>query len=177
MWSKSGHRGDVLEELLLYTNQYYHQLGLCRVDKISTPVKVVEISNTGMVTKGFFEKKSTVDFIGIVQGVFIAFDAKETNLKSLPLSNIHEHQIEYMKDVDKQGGLAFIIVHFKFNDTYYLVPYETINEYFIKKERRSIPYKSMDSDFLIKKERGGGLLNYIETLNTYVSYKSKIKED
>ncbi len=178
MWGKRGHRGDALEELLYYTNQYYHQLGLCRVDKVSTPIKVVEIDHQGMVTKGFFEKKSTVDFIGIVQGVCIAFDAKETNLKSLPLQNIHQHQIEYMNDIDKQGGLAFIIIHFKFNDTYYLVPFELIKHFYEdsrEKARRSIPYKAMDERFAIKKERSGSILNYLETLNAYVKYKSEME--
>lgn len=178
MWGKRGHRGDALEDLLYYTNQYYHQQNLCRVDKVSTPIKVVDIDSSGMVTKGFFEKKSTVDFIGIIQGVFVAFDAKETHLKSLPLSNIHAHQIEYMRDIDKQGGLAFIIIHFKFNDTYYLVPYEIIVSYYVSgpaggpSARKSIPYKAMDPKFQIKKERSGSILNYLETLNTYVKYKS-----
>jgi len=176
MWGKRGHRGDALEELLYYTNQYYHQLGLCRIDKVSTPIKVVEIDTQGMVTKGFFEKKSTVDFIGIVQGVFVAFDAKETNLKSLPLQNIHAHQIEYMRDIDKQGGLAFIIIHFKFNDSYYLVPYEIVAPYYQQSDvdtRKSIPFKAMQDRFLIKKERSGSILNYLATLNEYVKYKSE----
>ncbi len=176
MWGKRGHRGDALEELLYYTNQYYHQLGLCRVDKVSTPIKVVEIDHQGMVTKGFFEKKSTVDFIGIVQGVCVAFDAKETNLKSLPLNNIHEHQVEYMKDIDQQGGLAFIIIHFKFNDSYYLVPFEIIRDYYLKGERRSIPFKAMNERFLIKKERSGSILNYLVTLNEYVNYKAELSK-
>ncbi len=180
MWGKRGHRGDALEDLLFYTNQYYHQLGLCRVDKVSTPIKVVEIDSQGMVTKGFFEKKSTVDFIGIVQGVCVAFDAKETNLKSLPLGNIHEHQIDYMRDIDKQGGLAFIIIHFKFNDQYFLIPYEVLAPYYHGSEasqRRSIPYRAMDERFLIKKERSGSILNYLETLNVYVKYKSELEVD
>lgn len=178
MWGKRGHRGDALEELLYYTNQYYHQLGLCRVDKISTPIKVIDIDHQGMITKGFFEKKSTVDFIGIAQGVCLAFDAKETNLKSLPLQNIHSHQIEYMKDIDAQGGLAFIIIHFKFNDEFYLVPYEMIADYYTKEStRRSIPYKAMLKEFQIKKERSGSILNYLETLNTYVSYKETLKKE
>lgn len=176
MWGKRGHRGDALEELLYYTNQYYHQLGLCRVDKVSTPIKVVEIDHQGMVTKGFFEKKSTVDFIGIVQGVCVAFDAKETNLKSLPLNNIHDHQVEYMKDIDQQGGLAFIIIHFKFNDSYYLVPFEIIRDYYLKGERRSIPFKAMNERFLIKKERSGSILNYLVTLNEYVNYKAELSK-
>lgn len=175
MWGKRGHRGDALEEMLYYTNQYYHQQSLCRVDKVSTPVKVVEIDGHGMITKGFFEKKSTVDFIGVIQGVCIAFDAKETNLKSLPLGNIHEHQIEYMRDINNQGGLAFLIVHFKFNDTYYLVPYELLQHFYSSEKRRSIPYTAMQERFQIKKERSGSILNYIETLNTYVKYKTELE--
>lgn len=177
MWSRRGHRGDALEELIFYTNQYYHQLGLCRIDKVSTPIKVIDIDSQGMVTKGFFEKKSTVDFIGVAQGVCIAFDAKETNLKSLPLQNIHPHQMEYMSDINKQGGLAFIIIHFKFNDSFYLVPFEVLAQYYHNKEtenRKSIPYKAMNERFLIKKERSGSILNYLTTLNEYVKFKSEI---
>lgn len=173
MWSSRGLRGSVLEELLHYTHEYYHQLKLCRIDKISTPVKVVEIDHKGVIEKGFFEKKATVDFIGIMQGVFIAFDAKETNLKSLPLKNIHQHQMAYMKDVKDQGGLAFIIVHFKFNDTYFLVPYETLECYYNDASRRSIPYTAMQSEFEIKKLRGGSVLNYIEALNAYIGGRQK----
>jgi len=171
MWKSRGHRGDVLEELILLTHQYYHQMGLCRIDKISTPVKVITIDSQGMITKGFFEKKSTIDFIGIVQGVCIAFDAKETNLKSLPLSNIHQHQIEYMRDITKQGGLAFVITHFKFCDEYYLIPYETIQSFWDNPQKKSIPYSAMHSDFKIKKERSGSLLNYLPVLNEYIRFK------
>lgn len=173
MWGKRGHRGDVLEEMLSFTHDYYHSLKLCRIDKVSTPVKVVEIDGQGSITKGFFEKKSTVDFIGIIQGVFVAFDAKETNLKSLPLKNIHEHQIEYMKDVSHQGGLCFIIVHFKFNDTYFLLPFEVIEHYYKTDKRKSIPYSAMDKRLLIQKTRGGSTIDYLDALNQYVQIKAE----
>ncbi len=171
MWSKRGHRGDTLEDLLEYTHQYYHQLKLCRVDKISTPVKVVEIDGQGMVTKAFFEKKSTVDFIGIVQGVFVAFDAKETHLKSLPLSNIHTHQLDYMQDVVSQGGLAFFIVHFKTYDVYTLLPFEHICSHLKNTHRKSIPFTDIEEKWHIPSLKGGSVLNYLETLNTYVASK------
>ncbi len=175
MWRSRGHRGDALEMLLDMTHQYYHQLKLCRIDKISTPVKVVAIDEGGMITKGFFEKKSTVDFLGIVQGVCVAFDAKETNLKSLPLQNIHEHQMDYMSDIEEQGGLTFIIVHFKFNDTFFLVPFDVIQTYSVEGKRRSIPYNAMSERFEIKRERGGSILNYLPALNEYVKYKTEAK--
>ena len=177
MWSSRGVRGSALESLLEYTHEYYHQLKLCRIDKVSTPIKVVEIDSYGTVTKGFFEKKSTVDFIGIIQGVFIAFDAKETALKSFPLKNLHEHQMAYMADVDHQGGLTFIIVHFKFNDSFYIVPFETLRHYYYKKELRSIPFSAMDERLRLSRAKGGSILNYLDGLNAYVSIKPSLKGD
>lgn len=175
VWKSRGMRGDVLEELLLMTNDYYKQKKLGRVDKVSVPIKVIEIDTKGMITKAFFEKKSTVDFQGIIQGVGVAFDAKETNLKSLPLKNVHEHQIEFMKDINEQGGLAFLIVHFKFCDEYFLLPYEWLNHYVSEEKRQSIPYKEMPKAFQIERPQGG-ILNYLQTLNAYVSAKAIWKE-
>jgi len=174
-WRSTGHKGDVLEELILVTNDYYKQINLARIDKIPTPVKVINIDDKGMIIKGFFEKKSTVDFTGIIQGTGIAFDVKETTLKSLPLQNIHEHQIEYMRDITNQGGLSFIIVHFKFCDEYYLIPFEVIDQYVKnskENKRKSIPYKEINQDFRIQRP-SNGILNYLPALNTYLDYKER----
>lgn len=172
-WRTRGHRGDALEDILLLTNDYYrqHQYGL--VDKASTPIKVVEIDQSGLITKGYFEKKSTVDFIGVVQGHAVAFDAKETNLKNLPLYNIHDHQLEYMKAFDHQGGLAFLIVHFTTPDRFFLVPYEILDEYFAKAAeggRKSIPFTAMARCHEIVRTYNG-LLNYLPALDEYLKAK------
>lgn len=172
-WRTRGHRGDALEEILLLTNAYYRQHHFGLVDKASTPIKVVEIDQSGLITKGYFEKKSTVDFIGVIQGVAVAFDAKETRLQSLPLYNIHDHQVDYMKDFDHQGGLAFLIVHFKTPDRFFLVPYEIIEEYFAAAAeggRKSIPFDAMARCFEIVQEYNG-ILNYLPALNDYLSMK------
>lgn len=177
-WRSTGHRGDALEDLILLSNDYYKKHKLGRIDKVSTPIKVVDINKEGLITKGFFEKRSTVDFHGMVQGHGIVFDAKETNLKSIPLSNIHEHQIEYMKDITEQGGLAFLIVHFKFCDEFFLLPYETLIYYFNESQkgaRKSIPYKHMDSKFRIKRA-SNGILNYLPLLNVYLDFKKEFKK-
>lgn len=171
MWNTTGHRGDPLEDLIVLTNEYYKKNGYGRVDKVATPIKVVDINERGVITKGYFDKKSTIDFFGVVQGVAIAFDAKETNLKSLPLSNIHDHQVDYMKDIKDQGGLSFIIVHFKFCDEYYLIGYELIKSYVDGSkmgERKSIPYKDMKKENKINKITNSGILNYLPNLNVYI---------
>lgn len=173
VWRSRGLRGDALEELIHNTNEYYREKRLGRVDKISTPIKVVEIDSSKVITKAFFEKKSTVDFMGIIQGVGVAFDVKETNLKSLPLSNIHDHQVEFMSDIDNQNGLAFMIIHFKFCNEYYLIPYEELKHYYDNREtRKSIPYAAMKKEFTITISPIG-ILDYLPTLNAYLDYKDK----
>ena len=175
VWRSRGLRGSDLEDLIHVTIEYYRDQGLARIDKIATPVKVVDIDGQGTITKAFFEKKSTVDFMGIIQGIGVAFDAKETNLKSLPLSNIHEHQLEFMEDITKQSGLAFIIVHFKFCDEFYLLPYETIIHYVRASKngsRKSISYNDLDPAFKIDLIRGN-VLNFLPALNVYLDYKKQ----
>ena len=172
-WRTRGHRGDALEEIILLTNEFYRNHHYAIVDKASTPIKVVDIDSNGLITKGYFEKKSTVDFIGVVQGLAISFDAKETNLNSLPFSNIHLHQIEYMKEFTFQGGLSFILVHFKKYNEYYILPFEIIEEYWINSKnggRKSIPYSAMENAFIIKRE-SNGILNYLPALNKYIDCK------
>lgn len=169
-----GRRGDALEDTILYSNEYYLKRGIARIDKAATPITVVEIDGKGSITRAFFEKKATVDFYGIAQGLFITFDAKETNLKSFPLKNIHPHQIAYMQDVKRQGGLAFLIIHFKFNDSYYLLPLETLQHYYqgaSQNGRKSIPYSAMIEQLQIH-WASGGILHYLDAVNRYIKWQA-----
>jgi len=172
-WKSRGVRGSTLEDLIMFTNEFYLKRGLARIDKVPIPIKIVEQGKDGLINKAFFEKKSTVDFIGFVQGASIVFDAKETALSNLPFKNIHEHQIEYMRDVTFHGGIAFIIAHFKINDTYHVIPFEVLDKYYQdakKGGRKSIPLLELNPAFEVKYHNG--ILNYLKVLNTYINYKS-----
>lgn len=168
-----GHRGDLTEEIINITNTYLLNKNLALVNKIPTPVKVLKRKGS-KITDGFFEEKGLLDYIGICQGLPIAFDAKETNQISLPLSNIAEHQFIYIENFIKQDGYAFIICHFKKLKKFYLIPGEIILDYHYKSfkgGRKSIPEKSLDKNFEIKLD--SGILNYLVQLNTYYDYREK----
>ena len=176
-WKSRGVRGSALEDLIVFTNDYYHKRGLARIDKVPVPIKIIEQGKDGMINKAFYEKKSTVDFIGFVQGSTVVFDAKETALANLPFKNIHEHQVDYMKDVTFHGGIAFIIAHFKINDSYHVIPYETLNRFYEAAKnggRKSIPLDELNPVFEIEYNYNG-ILNYLKVLNTYVKYKENDK--
>ena len=102
-WNSRGLRGSMLEEALNMTNEQYRK-------------------EHRHITLAYFEQKSTVDYIGNVQGVPICFDAKECAGERFALQNIHEHQMEYMQDFERQDGIAFLIVYFKEAGVYYYVP-------------------------------------------------------
>ncbi len=108
-----------------------------------------------------------------MQGLFITFDAKETNQPNFPLKNIHAHQVDYMKDVTRQGGLAFLIVHFKYNDTFFLLPYELLAEYYEAAKqggRKSVPYQAMIDELQIVRN-GNGMLHYLSAVNHYIVWQ------
>ena len=78
-----------------------------------TPITPINIDKqTRHITLAYFDQRSTVDYIGAVQGIPVCFDAKECNTDTFPLQNIHEHQVKFMEDFEKQGGIAFFLVSF-----------------------------------------------------------------
>ena len=105
-WNSRGLRGSMLEEALNYTNNKYRQEKLALVQKIPTPITPIEIDKEKHHIKlAYFEQKSTVDYIGNVQGVPVCFDAKECATDTFPLQNIHEHQIKFMEEFEIQQGI------------------------------------------------------------------------
>ena len=157
-------------------NEYYMQKGLAVVQKVPTPIKPIRIDQEKrVITLAYFDQKSTVDYIGVVQGISICFDAKETSKDFLPMSNIHNHQVEFMNAFHKQGGEAFLIVYFKKYEEYYLLPIEVLDRYFKEVQlggRKSIPYNAFEKHFLIPIE-GGIYLNYLKALDYYLSLREK----
>ena len=109
-WNSRGLRGEALEEFINISIDKYKEKGLALIQKIPTPIKPVKMDqNTRQITLAYFDQKSTVDYIGVVQGIPICFDAKECQTDTFPLANIHKHQIDFMRDFEKQDGISFII--------------------------------------------------------------------
>lgn len=107
-WNSRGLRGSALEEYINRTCEQYREKGLALIQKVPTPITPVRIDQESRhITLAYFEKKSTVDYIGAVQGIPVCFDAKECACDSFPLQNIHEHQVAFMRDFEKQQGIAF----------------------------------------------------------------------
>ena len=174
-WNSRGLRGSSFEEIINFTNERYRQSGLALFQKIPTPITPVRMDEeTRTITLAYFEKQSTVDYIGVAQGIPIAFDAKETAGKSLPLQNIHAHQMAFMGEFRHQRGLSFLLVHFSAADAYYLLPFETLKLYWenaARGERKSIPLAAFEEKYSIRQT--GNLLHYLEAVSLYLEETEK----
>lgn len=170
-WSSRGLRGSTLEEMINLTNTYYRTHGLALFQKIPTPITPVEVDNKRhTITLAYFEKSSTVDYIGVVQGIPVCFDAKETAQKHLPLQNIHAHQVEFMADFEKQKGIAFLLVCFSSLEEYYFLPLSTLLQYWQAAQaggRKSVPYEAFEKKYQIQK-KPNGLLLYLDAVARYL---------
>ena len=160
-------RGKGLEQMIEYSNNVYRQKGVATVQKIPTPVKVLNVNRNGKLT-GFYEKKSTVDYIGVWQGTGICFDAKETKIETrFDLSNVKDHQYGYMKDWHESGGLSFLIVSFVTLDEIYYLPFEKLRYWKEEADRKSIPY----DEFEWAIHKTSVPVDYSELLHHHKNYK------
>ena len=123
-WTSRGLRGSTLEEMINRTNEQYRDKHLALIQKVPTPITPIKIDKESRhITLAYFEQKSTVDYIGVVQGIPVCFDAKECQVNTFPLQNIHEHQVNFMTEFEQQDGISFLIIYFSHCNEYYYVPY------------------------------------------------------
>ena len=109
-WNSRGLRGSTLEDMINRTNERYQEQKLALIQKIPTPITPVKMDKEHRhITLAYFDQRSTVDYIGVVQGIPVCFDAKECVADTFPLQNVHEHQVEFMQAFEKQGGVLSLI--------------------------------------------------------------------
>lgn len=166
-WNSRGLRGSTLEEFINRTNEKYLEHGLALIQKVPTPITPINIDKeTRHITLAYFDQKSTVDYIGAVQGIPVCFDAKECSTDTFPLQNIHEHQIEFMKNFEKQGGIAFFLIRFTRRDEYYYLRLKKLLEFWQRAKdggRKSFRYEELEPDFFLP-PGSGVLVPYLDAL-------------
>lgn len=167
-WNSRGLRGSGLEEMINHTNERYRECGLALIQKIPTPIKPIAIDpEKRHITLAYFDQKSTVDYIGVIQSLPVCFDAKECQVDTVPLHNIHPHQIAFMEEFEKQGGLSFIILGFTSRNEYYYMPFADIKRFWDRKEtggRKSFTYDEVDKTYRIRSKKDI-LIHYLEQIN------------
>ena len=160
-------RGSTLEGMINHSNAVYREKKLALIQKIPTPITPITIDKESRhITLAYFEQKSTVDYIGAVQGIPVCFDAKECAARTFPLQNVHEHQIHFMKEFEEQGGIAFILLYFTREDEIYYLPFSHLHRFWKRMEdggRKSFTYEEVDKAYQVRSVRDI-LVHYLETI-------------
>lgn len=157
-WNSRGLRGSALEDLINRTNETYRENGLALIQKIPTPITPITIDKTSRhITLAYFDQKSTVDYIGAVQGIPVCFDAKESKTDTFSLQNIHEHQVVFMNDFEKQDGIAFFLIYYTSKDLMYYLKIDELNKFWKRAKeggRKSFRFEELDPEYIIPKKKG-----------------------
>lgn len=173
-WNSRGLRGSTLEEFINRTNEKYQECELALIQKVPTPITPIRIDKESRhITLAYFDQKSTVDYIGAVQGIPVCFDAKECNTDTFPLQNIHEHQLVFMENFEKQGGIAFLILFFTHRNEFYYLPLRQLEQFWGRARdggRKSFRYEELWQEFLFC-TKGGVLVPYLEMLQKDLDYR------
>ena len=166
-WNSRGLRGSTLEDMLNRTNEKYAENHLALIQKIPTPITPINIDQeTRHITLAYFEQKSTVDYIGAVQGIPVCFDAKECNSDTFPLANIHEHQVTFMRQFDEQDRIAFILISFTHRDEFYYLRFADLMQFWNRAKeggRKSFRYDELNPNYFLPNV-SGVLVPYLNML-------------
>lgn len=157
-WNSRGLRGSTLEELINRTIEQYRERHLAVIQKVPTPITPVNIDkSTRHITLAYFDKKSTVDYIGAVQGIPVCFDAKECASDTFPIQNIHEHQVSFMREFEGQEGIAFLIIFFSHCSCYYYMRYSEMMKFWNRSHqggRKSFLITELDERYFLPEKNG-----------------------
>lgn len=168
-WTSRGLRGSTLEELINRTNDYYRTEGLALIQKIPTPITPINIDKeTKHITLAYFDRKSTVDYIGAVQGIPVCFDAKECASDTFSLNNIHPHQVAFMESFKEQKGVAFVLIYYSERDVYYYLSLKELLSFIeraVSGGRKSFRFDELNDEYVFDADTG------------YVPYLEMIKKD
>ena len=153
MASNHGLRGSTLEAMINLTIERYREDALALIQKVPTPITPLNIDKESRhITLAYFDQKSTVDYIGVVQGIPVCFDAKECASDTVPLHNVHPHQIRFMEDFEAQQGIAFVILLLTHRDECYYLPLRQLKVFWDRAQaggRKSFTYEEIDQSYRV----------------------------
>ena len=119
---RQANKGQDFEVFLRYANDRYRTMGEAVIVKI--PTEFIPIRDrTGKIVSAKVEEKSTVDFIGQVQGKPIAMEAKKTKSDSIRYDAVKDHQASFLSDfISKDDNISIVVVSFDLR-TFWSVPW------------------------------------------------------
>lgn len=118
-----GNRGMEFERLIEYANARYRQSGMAMIEKQHTLCKPLRDGN-GRIASAKYEEKATVDYVGRVWNVPVAFEAKHCSGDRIALDRVQEHQRKFLSDWTRdEMGIGFVFVSFGM-ERFFVIPWQ-----------------------------------------------------
>ena len=176
--SKLSHknRGMTLESDINDSNEYYRNMEIAYIYKKPTPIKITKVDypsrDKAVIREAFFTVPSTTDYNGIYKGKYIDFEAKETKSKtSFALENIHKHQIEHLRNIHNNGGIAFLMVRFTSLNQTFLLPMNKFIDYIDNSNKKSIPINFFQEQAYLLKDGYRPRIDYLKIVDYLIGGK------
>ena len=176
--SKLSHknRGMTLESDINDSNEYYRNMEIAYIYKKPTPIKITKVDypsrDKAVIREAFFTVPSTTDYNGLYKGKYIDFEAKETKSKtSFALENIHKHQIEHLRNIHNNGGIAFLMVRFTSLNQTFLLPMNKFIDYIDNSNKKSIPINFFQEQAYLLKDGYRPRIDYLKIVDYLIGGK------
>lgn len=168
-----GNRGMSLESDLNITNEQYLKDNKAVIYKKPTPITINKVDYKSRIdakiTEAYFKIPSTTDYNGIYKGKYIDFEAKETNLRNFPLSNIHKHQIAHIQKIVEHGGIGFLIVRFNLYNKTFLLEENKLTLFLNTQNRKSIPIEFFEDNGYLINIKWNPRVDYLKVIDKIIS--------
>ena len=169
-------RGMTLEGELNDSNLYYQETEKAFIYKKPTPIKITKVDypsrDKAVIKEAFFAIPSTTDYNGLYKGKYIDFEAKETKSKTaFSLSNIHPHQIKHLENINKNGGISFLIVRFTVLNETYLLTTDDFLQFIKEQDRKSIPHSYFKEKAYLLKDQYQPRIDYLKVVDQLIGGK------
>ena len=171
-WKSRGLRGSLFEDEINRTNDKYKEQNLALIQKVPTPITPMKIdSENRHITLAYFDQKSTVDYIGVIQGIPVCFDAKECKKTTFALQNIHPHQVDFMRRFEQQDGIAFFLINYSKRDIYYYLSIDALMPFWERAKnggRKSFRFDELDTEWILPQKRDL-FVPYLDMVDKYLN--------
>lgn len=169
-------RGMTLENEINESNEYYKEINKAYIYKKPTPIKITKVDypsrDKAVIKEAFFTIPSTTDYNGLYREKYIDFEAKETRSKTaFALENIHKHQIDHIRNIHNNSGIAFLIVRFTLLNETYLLPAKNFLKFIDMEERKSIPIDFFRKEAYIIKDGYRPIIDYLKIVDILIGGK------
>ncbi|MCF0142362.1 MAG: Holliday junction resolvase RecU, partial [Parasporobacterium sp.] len=96
--------------------------------------------------------------------------------ENFALANVHEHQFNFMKDFEEQGGIAFLLINFTGKDKIYYMRFSELSKFYKRAEDgilKHIKFEELDQKYFVG-PKFGVPVHYLEGLNQDINETERL---